>query len=160
MGKRTINKNKMIWFVLKTTADYQKAIRRTMEIFTAAPGSDEERELYLLLVLVKDYEDRRFILPDLDPIEVIKLKMTENGIKSKDLKQIIGSKGHVSSVLSGRRELTLTMAQKLKDYFQLPAEVFMPYRCEKTPEIVNKPRAGKTRPSRTKKKACNKVAQG
>jgi HTH-type transcriptional regulator/antitoxin HigA len=143
----------MNWFVLKTTADYKKAIRRTMEIFNAAPGSDKEKELDLLLVLVKDYEDRHFTLPDLDPIEVIKLKMTENGLKSKDLESIIGSKGHVSSVLSGRRELTLTMAQRLKDYFQLPADVFMPHRSDKTPETVNKPTARKTRPARTKKKA-------
>jgi HTH-type transcriptional regulator/antitoxin HigA len=115
----------MNWNVLKTTAEYKKAMKRTMEIFDAAPGSADEKELDLLLVLVKDYEDRHYVLPDLDPIEVIKLKMEENGIKSKDLEPLIGSRGHVSSVLSGRRELTLPMAQRLKNYFQLPAEVFM-----------------------------------
>ncbi len=51
--------------------------------------------------------------------------MTERGMKAKDLKPIIGSKGHVSSILSGRREITLKMAQRLKDYFQLPAEIFL-----------------------------------
>jgi len=115
----------MNWNVLKSTTEYKKAIRRTMEIFDAAAGSAEEKELDLLLVLVKDYEDRNYQLPDLDPIEVIKLKMAENGIKSKELEPVIGSRGHVSSVLSGRRELTLSMAQRLKNYFNLPAEIFM-----------------------------------
>ena len=88
-------------------------------------GSKEEDELDLLLVLIKDYEDKHIFLPNLDPIEVIKLKMEERGLKAKDIEPLIGTKGHVSSILSGRRELTLKMAQKLRDYFQLPAEVFM-----------------------------------
>ena len=51
--------------------------------------------------------------------------MDEMGMKAKDLEPLIGSKGHVSSVLSGRREITLKMAQKLKDFFRIPAEVFL-----------------------------------
>ncbi len=116
----------MNWKVLKTKAAYNKAIKRTMEIFHAEEGTPEGDELDLLLVLVKDYEDRHIVLPTLDPIEVIKLKMEERGLKAKDLEPLIGSKGHVSSILSGRRELTLKVAQKLRNYFQLPAELFMP----------------------------------
>jgi len=51
--------------------------------------------------------------------------MDERGIKPKDLEPIIGTKRHVSSILSGRREITLKMAQKLKNYLQLPAEIFL-----------------------------------
>lgn len=117
----------MNWNVIKTNADYKKAIKRTIEIFDAMPDSPEDKELDLLLVLIKDYEDKHVVLPELDPIEVIKMKMEEKGLKANDLVPIIGTKGHVSSVLSGRRELTLQMAQRLKNYFQLPAEVFMSY---------------------------------
>jgi HTH-type transcriptional regulator/antitoxin HigA len=116
----------MNWKVIKTEAAYQKAIKRTLAIFQAKEGTPEADELALLLVLVKDYEDKYIHLPSLDPIEVIKLKMEERGIKAKDLEPILGSKGHVSSILSGRREITLKMAQKLKIYFQLPAELFLP----------------------------------
>lgn len=115
----------MQWTVIKTKAEYKKALARTTKIFRAARGSKEGKELDLLLVLIKDYEDKHIFLPDLDPIEVIKLKMEERGLKAKDLEPFIGTKGHVSSILSGRRALTLNMAKKLKDYFQLPAEVFM-----------------------------------
>lgn len=115
----------MNWKVIKTESQYKKAIKRTMEIFHAAKGSPEADELELLLVLVKDYEDKHIIMPDLDPIDAIKLKMEERGLKAKDLEPLIGSKGHVSSILSGRRELTLKMAQKLKHFFQLPSDIFM-----------------------------------
>jgi HTH-type transcriptional regulator/antitoxin HigA len=115
----------MNWKVIKTEAQYKKAIKRTMSIFQSAAGTPEADELDLLLVLVKDYEDKHIILPQLDPIDAIKLKMEERGLKAKDLEPLIGTKGHVSSILSGRRELTLKMAQKLKDFFKLPADVFI-----------------------------------
>ncbi|HEY6083446.1 MAG TPA: helix-turn-helix domain-containing protein [Chitinophagaceae bacterium] len=116
----------MNWKVLKTEAQYQKAVKRTLAIFQVKEGTPEADELALLLVLIKDYEDKHIRIPDVDPIEVIKLKMEERGMKAKDLEPIIGSKGHVSSILSGRRAITLRMASRLRDYFGLPAEVFLP----------------------------------
>ncbi len=115
----------MKWKVIKTKTEYKKAIKRTMEIFQAASKTREADELDLLLVLIKDYEDKNIVLPEINPIDAIKLKMEERGIKARDLEPLIGTKGHVSSILSGRRELTLKMAQKLKNYFQLPADVFI-----------------------------------
>lgn len=115
----------MNWKVIKTKTEYNKAIKRTMEIFHAEDGTPESDELDLLIVLVKDFEDKHIKMPELDPIEAIKLKMDERGMKAKDLEPIIGSKGHVSSILSGRRELTLSMAKKLRELLQIPAEVFL-----------------------------------
>jgi HTH-type transcriptional regulator/antitoxin HigA len=114
----------MNWKVLDTEDDYNKASLRLMEIFHAEPNTPEEDELGILLLLVKDYDDRHYQMSELDPLEVIKIKMEEMGIKNKDLEQIIGSKGHVSAILSGKREITLKMAQKLKNFFNIPAEVF------------------------------------
>jgi HTH-type transcriptional regulator / antitoxin HigA len=115
----------MEWTVLKTDEDYQKASIRLMQIFHAEPNTPEGDELELLMVLIKYYDDKYVHLPELDPIEVIKIKMEEMGIKNKDLEPLIGSKGHVSAVLSGKREITLKMAQRLKDFFRIPAEVFL-----------------------------------
>jgi HTH-type transcriptional regulator/antitoxin HigA len=115
----------MNWKVIKTEEEYEKASIRLMEIFHATPNSPEYDELDLLMVLIKDYDDKHYQLPELNALEVIKYKMQEMGIKAKDLEPIIGSKGHVSSVLSGKREITLKTAQKLKDFFSIPAEVFL-----------------------------------
>jgi len=115
----------MNWKVIKTKKEYATALKRTMVIFQAAQGTKEADELDLLLVLVKDYEDKHIRIPDVDPIEAIKLKMEEQGLNAKDLEPLIGSKGHVSSILSGRRELTLKMAQRLREFFKLPADIFM-----------------------------------
>ena len=115
----------MNWKVIETGSEHKKALMRAMEIFHAEPNSTEEDELGVLLLLIKDYEDRTIKMHEIDVLEVIKDKMLEQGIKNKDLEPFIGSKGHVSSILSGRREITFKMAQKLKDYFNLPAEMFL-----------------------------------
>ncbi len=47
-------------------------------------------------------------------------------MKAKAIESIVGTKGYLSSILSDRREITLKMAQRLKDYFELPAEIFLP----------------------------------
>ncbi len=112
--------------VLKTEEEYRIALNRTIQIFHADSGTSEFEELELLLLLVKDYEDKHIIIPELDPIEVIKLKMEERGLKAKDLEPIIGSKGHVSLILSGKREVTLKMARALRVFLGIPPEVFLP----------------------------------
>ncbi|HTD98986.1 MAG TPA: helix-turn-helix domain-containing protein [Mucilaginibacter sp.] len=113
------------WKVLKSEPEYKEALNRTIEIFHAEDGTVEADELDLLLLLVKDFEDKHIVIPTPDPLEVIKLKMNEKGLKMKDLEPIIGSKGHVSSVLSGKKELTLKMVKKLHDFLGIPAEVFI-----------------------------------
>ncbi|RLJ73759.1 helix-turn-helix domain-containing protein [Pedobacter alluvionis] len=115
----------MNWKILKSEADYNRASMRLMEIFHATPNTPEGDELELLLVLVKDFDEKHYQLPELDALEVIKYKMNEMGIKAKDLEPIIGSKGHVSAILSGKRDITLKMAQKLKNYFSIPSDVFL-----------------------------------
>jgi len=113
------------WKVLKSEPEYKEALERTIEIFHADDGTIEADELDLLLVLIKDYEDKHIHIPSPDPLEVIKLKMEEKGLKMKDLESIIGSKGHVSSVLSGKKELTLKMVKRLHEFLGIPAEVFI-----------------------------------
>ena len=81
----------MNWKVLKTEEDYNNASLRLMEIFHANPNTSESDELDLLVVLVKDYDDKHYNLPELDALEVIKYKMQEMGLKAKDLETIIGS---------------------------------------------------------------------
>jgi HTH-type transcriptional regulator/antitoxin HigA len=122
---KTYKTKTMNWKVIKTETEYKNALQRAKQIFHAEPNTPEDEELELLLVLIKDYEDKNITMPEINALEVIKWKMQENGLKAKDLETIIGSKGHVSAILSGKREITLKMAQKLKEFFKIPAEVFL-----------------------------------
>lgn len=54
-----------------------------MDIFHAEEGTPEDDELGVLLLLLKDYEDKHILMPQIDVLEVIKDKMQEQGIKKK-----------------------------------------------------------------------------
>jgi HTH-type transcriptional regulator/antitoxin HigA len=51
------------WAPLKSEEEYKEALTRTIEIFHAEDHSPEADELELLLVLVKDYEDKNIVIP-------------------------------------------------------------------------------------------------
>ncbi len=115
----------MNWTILKTEEDYNKANERLMELFDADLNTAKNDELALLILLIEDYDNKHYVLPQMDILDIIKEKMQEQGLKYQDLEPIIGSKGYVSSILSGKRALTLKIAKRLRDYFNLPAELFL-----------------------------------
>ena len=49
------------------------------------PSSAEGEKLQVVLILIKNYEDEQFAIPKPDPIDVVKLKMLEKGLKNQDL---------------------------------------------------------------------------
>jgi HTH-type transcriptional regulator/antitoxin HigA len=111
--------------VIKTDKQYKSAMARIDEIFSARPRTPEGDELELLLLLVEKYEEEVFPIDLPDPVTAIRFRMDQQGLKQKDLEPYIGSKSKVSEVLSGRRELSLTMIRKLVTGLGIPAEVLL-----------------------------------
>jgi HTH-type transcriptional regulator/antitoxin HigA len=60
-----------------------------------------------------------------DPIEAIRMKMSEMGLKNKDLVGKIGSKGYISSILNKRKPLTLELAKIFHKELKIPAEILL-----------------------------------
>lgn len=87
--------------------------------------SPEGKKLEVALLIIKDYEDQNYPIPLPDPIEAIKLKMAEMGIRNKDLVGIVGSKGYISSILNHRKPLTLEIAKIFHKELNIPAEVLL-----------------------------------
>lgn len=54
----------MYWKEIESESDYKNVVKRAVEIFHPKAGSSEEKELEVLLVSIKDYEDKNDILPD------------------------------------------------------------------------------------------------
>jgi len=48
--------------ILKTKKDYLKSAERFEEIFHAKPGSDESDEADVIALLIKEYEDKHYII--------------------------------------------------------------------------------------------------
>ena len=111
--------------VIKTTEEHDQALARIEELFSAKPGTPEGDELELLVLLVETYEAEKFPIELPDAIEAIRFRMEQMNLKQKDLIPIIGSKSKVSEVLSGKRELSITMIRKIVSNLNIPAAVLL-----------------------------------
>ena len=78
-----------------------------------------------LCYVIKQYEDAHYPIPMPDPIDAIRLKMEEKGIKNKDLVGKIGNKGYVSAILNKKKPLTLEMVKIFHHQLGIPAEVLL-----------------------------------
>ena len=84
-----------------------------------------ERELAkLLTLLIEDFEERRYQLPDSRPLDVLRFLMDQHGLRQKDLVSVFGTPSLVSEVLSGKRELNKEHIKRLSDQFHVSPEVF------------------------------------
>ena len=112
---------------IKTKKQYQEYLGWVDEMFEKKikKGTKEGDTLEVILILVKSYEDQHYNIPVPDPIEVLKLKMKEKGIKNKDLVGLLGSKSHVSNILSKRKILTLENAKILHKELGVSADVLL-----------------------------------
>lgn len=110
---------------IKNEKDYQKALKRLELIFDAKKGTNEGDELEILSILIDQYENKNFPIGMPDPIDAIKFRMEQMGMKQKDLAEIIGFKSRVSEILSKKRKLTLSMIRKLSVSLRIPTEVLI-----------------------------------
>jgi len=98
---------------IRSEQDYRKYLEIIDSLVDCVENSPEEELLELISIIVEDYEAVHYAIEPPDPVEAIKLKMEENGLKRKDLIDYFGSASRVSEVLNRKRPLTLEMIRKI-----------------------------------------------
>lgn len=113
---------------IKTEMDYEKALERVDVLMEMNPeiGTPQSDELEILALLIEKYEEKHWAIATPDPIEAIKYRMEELGLKQKDLVPMIGSKSKVSEVLNRKIGLSLSMIAQLSARLHIPLEVLVP----------------------------------
>lgn len=111
--------------VIKNRKEHEAALARIEKLMEACPGTTVGDELDLLSALVDLYEKEAYPIDEPDPIEAIRFRMEQQGLKAGDLVPYIGSKSKVSEVLSGRRGLSLNMIRGLSSGLGIPADVLI-----------------------------------
>ncbi len=112
---------------VKTKKEYENYLTWVDEMFEKKikPNSAEGEDLQVVLLLIQEYEDKNYAIPVPDAIEAIKIKMSEKGLKNKDLVGKFGSKGYVSAVLNRKKPLTMELAQLFHRELGVSAEVLL-----------------------------------
>jgi HTH-type transcriptional regulator/antitoxin HigA len=111
--------------ILKTKKEYQQTLERFENIFQANAGTAESDEADVLALLIKDYEDKHYIIMAPSPIDAIKYRMEQQGLTNKDLAKILGFKSRVSDIFKKNRKLNLSMIRKLYNTLNIPLETLV-----------------------------------
>lgn len=113
--------------LIKSEQEHEQAMARLMHLMDAdpEPGSAEADELDVLAVLIERYEEEHFPMDLPDPVEAIKFRMDQQGLKNQDLVPYLGSASKVSEVLNGKRKLSLNMIRRLTEGLGIPAKVLI-----------------------------------
>jgi len=114
---------------IKNEEDYTQSLSYIENLLDAQPNTPQMDELEVLTTLVEAYEEQHYRIEAPDPIEAIKFRMEQEGLKQKDLVTIVGSKSRVSEILNRKRKLTIEMIRNLHKQLHIPVEsLFLDYK--------------------------------
>jgi len=114
---------------IKNEEDYTQTLKYIENLMDAQPNTPQMDELEVLTTLVEAYEEQHYKIEAPDPIEAIKFRMEQEGLKQKDLVTIVGSKSRVSEILNKKRKLTIEMIRNLHKQLHIPIEsLFLDYK--------------------------------
>ena len=107
----------------RLTAEIDRLMTKGIKEDNLSP--EEGSLLELLAVLVENYEDEHYPMPEIAPNEVLKFYMKEKNLKQSDLLPIFGSSGITSEVVRGKRSISKAQAKKLAEHFKVSVELFI-----------------------------------
>jgi HTH-type transcriptional regulator/antitoxin HigA len=83
--------------------------------------------------LIAAFEETRWPRRPPRPAEVVRYLMDQHRLSRADLVPILGTASRVSEVLRGKKGLSMTMVQRLRARFRVPADVLLPPPPKKAP---------------------------
>ena len=109
---------------IRNKVEYKAALSEASNFFDDEPkrGSKEADRFEILLMLIEAYEAKHYQILPPDPVEAIKFRMEQAGLKPKDLQPMIGGLNRVYEILNHKRPLTLRMIWRLHSMLGIPAE--------------------------------------
>ena len=113
--------------VIRSEEQHQAYLLEIQELIEKNPlaGSVDAERLELITVLVESYENQKYPIEALDPIDAILFRMQEQGLKQADLVPYFGTRSRVSEVLSRKRPLTVHMIRALVNGLGMSADTLV-----------------------------------
>jgi HTH-type transcriptional regulator / antitoxin HigA len=126
-----LNQDRIVPKIIETTEEYSHFLAVAERLISKKQTrTAEETILFRLLVkLIKDYEQEVYDLEQWSqtpPHELLQHLMEARGMRQVDLIGVISpSKGLVSSIVNGKREISKAQAKKLGEIFNISASAFI-----------------------------------
>ncbi len=113
--------------IIKTEEQYRRYLDEVARLAANDPDADTDdgARLELLAKLVEDYEKTRFHFAQPDPVEAILFRMEQQGLRQKDIADLLGGKNRASEVLARKRPLTLSMIRALHERLAISPDLLI-----------------------------------
>lgn len=109
---------------IRTDADHGAALAEIERLWGSPEGTADGDRLDILATLVEAYEERRWPIAELDPVEAIEAVMQHEGHSRADLALLIG-KSRASEILNRKRALTLPMIRRIAREWHVPERLLV-----------------------------------
>mgnify|MGYP000144328408 CR=1 FL=1 len=109
--------------------DNDAELARARALVDRLMESDEAADLARLEAqarLIAAYEEAKWPRRTPGTADIIRYLMDQHGLSRADMVPILGTASRVSEVLRGKKGLSMTMVQRLRARFRVPADVLLP----------------------------------
>jgi HTH-type transcriptional regulator/antitoxin HigA len=110
---------------IRTRRDYDGALKEVERLWGAKAKTRDGDRLDVLATLIDAYEAEHYPMDPPDPIEAIKFRMEQQGLRRRDLEELIGTRTRIAEVLNGKRGLSIGMIRRLHKRLGISAEVLI-----------------------------------
>jgi HTH-type transcriptional regulator/antitoxin HigA len=120
--------NRIVVKAIETEEEYDHmvaAVEQLMDKGEDRVSPEEAALLETMAILIQAYDDRHHPLPPVSPNETLRYLMETSGRTAKDLLPVLGTRGRVSEVLSGKRSISKEQAKKLASVFKVAVDLFI-----------------------------------
>jgi HTH-type transcriptional regulator/antitoxin HigA len=100
--------------------------RALVERLMASRDAADVARLEAQARLIAAYEEKKWPRRAPSTAEIVRYLMDQHGLSRADMVPILGTASRVSEVLRGKKGLSMTMVQRLRARFRVPADVLMP----------------------------------
>jgi HTH-type transcriptional regulator/antitoxin HigA len=111
--------------IIETDADHAEAKALASKLM-ASQEPDDILKLTAQARLIEAYENNRWPRRTPEIADVLTYIMDQHDLSRADMAEILGTASRVSEVLTGKRELSMTMVQRLRERFHVSADLLIP----------------------------------
>ena len=120
--------NRIVVKAIQTEEEHDRMIAAVEELMNKGEdrlSPEESALLETMAILVQAYDDRHHPLPPVTPNEMLVYLMETSGRTARDLLPVLGTRGRVSEILSGKRAISKAQAKKLAPVFKVTVDLFI-----------------------------------
>jgi HTH-type transcriptional regulator/antitoxin HigA len=111
--------------IIDSEAELKRAHALVERLWDSRAPSDIAR-LQAQAQLIAAYEERKWPRRVPSVADLLRYLMDEHGLTRADMVPILGTPSRVSEVLRGKKALSMSMVQRLRARFRVPADLLLP----------------------------------